>query len=183
MKVKQIFTFPNPVNEVSARVVAGGVTMMALLTVTLRRRWMIVPIAYGFVARALTGPTLSPLGQLATRVITPRLPVDPKLVAGPPKRFAQTLGAGMSLTALLLAFVFRRTSAAYVLIGVLSVFATLESVFAYCVGCKIFGILMRFGLVPKEVCAECANIWERRNSSAANASTPQSAVEQARTGV
>ncbi len=182
MNWKHIFAFPNPVNEVSARVVAGGVTLMALLTITLRRRWLIVPIAYGFVARALTGPTLSPLGQLATRVITPRLPVEPKLVAGPPKRFAQTLGAGMSLTALLLAFVFRRTSAAYVLIGVLALFATMESVFAYCAGCKIFGILMRFGLIPEEVCVECANIWERRNPSATNASTTQTAVEQARTG-
>jgi len=49
----------------------------------------VIPLAYGFWARVLTGPTLSPLGQLATRVVAPRLPVEPKLVPGPPKRFAQ----------------------------------------------------------------------------------------------
>ena len=156
-----LFTFPNPVNEVAARVVAGGVVMLSVLTIALRQPWLIVLIAYGFVARALSGPTLSPLGQLATRVIVPRLPVEPKYVAGPPKRFAQTLGAVVSLAALVLAVVFKRATAAYVLIGLIAVLATLESAFAFCVGCKVFGGLMRLGVIPKEVCAECAAIWER----------------------
>src|SRR5437588_9852066 len=100
MVTKDLFTFPNPVNEVSARVVAAGVVAMTTTTLASRRRWLIVPIAYGFVARALSGPTLSPLGQLATRVITPRLPMPPKEVAGPPKRFAQAPGACIRLSLL-----------------------------------------------------------------------------------
>jgi hypothetical protein len=55
---------------------------------------LLAPLAYGFVARVLTGPTLSPLGQLVTRVVTPRLPVAPRPVPGPPKRFAQGIGGG-----------------------------------------------------------------------------------------
>jgi len=161
MVSKEIFTFPNPVNEVSARVVAGGVVLMASATVASRRPSLIIPIAYGFVARALSGPTLSPLGQVATRVITPMLPVPPKMTPGSPKRFAQTVGAIFSLTALVLAFAFRRTTAAYVLIGVVGVFATLESGFGFCVGCKVFAVLMKMGIVPEDVCAECAKIWER----------------------
>ncbi len=172
MTSKGIFTFPNPVNEVAARVVAGGVALLATLTLATRRRWLIVPIAYGFVARTLTGPTLSPLGQVATRVIVPRLPVPPKYVAGPPKRFAQGIGATISLSALFLAFVSRRTTAAYALIGLMAVFAMLESVFAFCVGCKLFGVLMRLGLVPEEVCAECSNVWARWGSRA-NAPIPR----------
>jgi hypothetical protein len=39
--------------------------------------------------------------------------------------------------------------------------AGLESVFAVCVGCKIFGLLMRAGVVPEQVCLECADIWSR----------------------
>ena len=39
--------------------------------------------------------------------------------------------------------------------------ATLESVFAYCLGCKIFAALMRVGIIPESVCAECNNIWLR----------------------
>ena len=44
-------------------------------------------LAYGFVARVLTGPTLSPLGQLVTRVVTPALDIEARPVPGPPKRF------------------------------------------------------------------------------------------------
>ena len=161
MATNDLFTFPNPVNEVSARLVAAGVVAMATTTVASRRRWLIVPLAYGFVARALTGPTLSPLGQLATRVVTPRLGLPPREVAGPPKRFAQTLGACISLAALALAFPLKRANAAFVLVGVIAVFAILESGFGLCIGCKIFGMLMKMGVIPEEICAECANIWTR----------------------
>ena len=88
-----LISFPNPVNEVSARIVAGGVVLLCATTLLLDQRLLLIPLAYGFVARVVSGPTLSPLGQLATRVIAPRLPVEPKLVPGPPKRFAQGIGA------------------------------------------------------------------------------------------
>lgn len=80
-----LFTFPNPVNEVSARLVAVGVVLLAFATLALDQPWLLIPLAYGFVARALTGPSLSPLGQLVTRVVTPRLAATPRYVAGPPK--------------------------------------------------------------------------------------------------
>lgn len=159
MTRRELFSFPNPVNEVSARVVAGGVVAMVAATLLLRRPWLILPIAYGFVARVLTGPTLSPLGQLATRVITPNLPVEDKPVPGPPKRFAQGIGAACSVTAVVLAFGFRRRGAAYTLLGMIGFFAVLESVFAFCVGCKMFGLLMRAGVIPESVCEECTPRW------------------------
>ena len=37
--------------------------------------WLLIPITYGFWARVLTGPKLSPLGWLAMNVIAPRLNV------------------------------------------------------------------------------------------------------------
>jgi len=157
----RIFSFPNPVNEVSARVVAGGVVLMSLATIVFDQPWLTAVIAYGFVARVLTGPTLSPLGQLATRVITPRLPFRAKLAPGPPKRFAQGIGAVLSVAAAILALGFGATTAAYVLMGLLVAAATLESVFALCLGCKIFAVLMRVGVVPEQICEECNNIWAR----------------------
>jgi hypothetical protein len=159
--VRKLFSFPNPVNEVSARLVAGGVVLMAVATVVFDLPWMTAVIAYGFVARVLTGPTLSPLGQLVTRVITPRLPFAAKPVAGPPKRFAQGIGAVMSVTAAVLAFGFGQHTAAYAVLGLIIAAATLESVFAYCVGCKIFALLMRIGVVPERVCAECVDVSRR----------------------
>jgi hypothetical protein len=155
----RLFSFPNPVNEVSARLVAGGVVLLALTAIVFDQPWITVVLAYGFVARVLTGPTLSPLGQLVTRVITPRLPVAPKLVAGPPKRFAQGIGVVFSVTAMVLALGFGLRGAAYVVLGLLVVAATLESVFAYCLGCQVFALLMRAGVIPAEVCERCNNIW------------------------
>lgn len=155
----RVFNFPNPVNEVSARLVAGGVVIMAVATIVFDQPWLTAVIAYGFLARVLSGPTLSPLGQLVTRVLTPRLPLAAKPVPGPPKRFAQGIGAVVSITAAVLALGFGLTTAAYVLMGLLIVAATLESVFAFCVGCKIFAVLMRAGVIPEEICEECSNIW------------------------
>ncbi len=91
----------------------------------------------------------SPLGQLVTRVITPRLGVPEQLVAGPPKRFAQGIGAVLSVSAAVLALGFGEDSAAYVLLGLIVVAATLESVFGFCVGCTIFAGLMRVGCHPR----------------------------------
>ena len=77
--VRSVFTFPNPVNELAARTVAGGVLLLSALTLVLSLTvgtgwlWLSAVLAYGFVARVLAGPTLSPLAQLATRVIAPRL--------------------------------------------------------------------------------------------------------------
>jgi hypothetical protein len=156
-----MFSFPNPVNELSARLVAGGVLTMALVAIVFGQLWLLVPLAYGFVARVLTGPTLSPLGQLVTKVITPRLPLPAKQVPGPPKRFAQGIGATLSVTAVIAWFGFGSSGAAYVLLGAIAAAATLESVFAFCLGCAIFGVLMRWGVIPDEVCDRCNDIWGR----------------------
>ena len=80
---------------------------------------------------------------------------------GPPKRFAEGIGATLSVTALVLHVGFGATGAAYVLVAMILVAATLESVFAYCLGCKIFAVLMRVGVIPESVCEECADIWTR----------------------
>ena len=164
-----VFSFPNPVNEVSARLVAGGVVVLSLLTIASGELWLTAVIAYGFVARVLTGPTLSPLGQLVTRVITPRLRVAPRPVPGPPKRFAQGMGAMVSLTAVVLGLGFGLDDEAYAVLGLLVVAATLESVFAFCLGCKVFGALMRVGIIPATVCERCNDIWGDRSGVSAPA--------------
>ena len=58
-----LFDFPHPVDEVSARLVATGVVITCSLYLATRWPWVLVVLAWGFVARVATGPTLSPLGQ------------------------------------------------------------------------------------------------------------------------
>jgi hypothetical protein len=164
-RLRALFSFPNPANEVSARLVAGGVVLMCVLTIALGLRWATVLIAYGFLARVLTGPTLSPLGQFVTRVVTPRLGLRERPVAGPPKRFAQGMGVAFSLTALVLTGLGYWT-AAEVFLGLLAGAALLESSFGICLGCKTFAVLMRAGVVPEDVCERCNDIWATDGASA-----------------
>jgi hypothetical protein len=119
-------------------------------------------LAYGFVARVLTGPKLSPLGLLATRVVTPRLAVNHRYSPGPAKRFAQLIGAVFTLTATLLWYGAGQHVAALALVGVVAVFASLESAFGLCVGCRVFYAGMRMGLVPPSVCEDCLRILAAR---------------------
>jgi hypothetical protein len=158
--VRDLLSFPNPINEKAARVVAGVVCALAALTLATGWYWLLAVLAYGFIARALTGPTLSPLGRVASGVVAPRLGA-PKHVPGAPKRFAQAMGAAMTTAGAVLALGFGEHGAADVLLVAVIVAAGLESVLALCVGCKIFGLLMRTGLVPEEICAGCADIWSR----------------------
>jgi hypothetical protein len=151
-----IIGFPDPVDEVSARLVATGVVVLTVATIALDQPWLTLLLAYGFLARVATGPRLSPLGLLVTRVVRPRLPVDPRLIPGPPKRFAQAMGAAFSVTAAVLALGFGLTGAAYVVLGMLLVAASLEAFAGVCLGCWIFGHLMRLGIIPREVCERCA---------------------------
>jgi hypothetical protein len=155
---ERVFSFPDPVNEVAARLVAGGVVVLSALSIALDAPWLTAVIAYGFLARVASGPTLSPLGQLVTRVIVPRLGLAPRPVPGPPKRFAQAIGATFSLTAVLLALVLEQRTAAYGVLGALIAAATLESVFGVCLGCRLFALLMRLGAIPPEVCERCADV-------------------------
>jgi hypothetical protein len=155
-----LFSFPNPVNDLAARVVAGCVVIMSVAAIALNQGWLLLPIAYGFWARVLTGPTLSPAGQLATRVVAPRLG-PPRLVAGPPKRFAQAMGVAFSTTSAVLWFGFGEHLAAWVVLGCLIAAASLEAFAGFCVGCRIFSLLMRLGIVPESICEECADLSRR----------------------
>ncbi|MDQ2649854.1 MAG: DUF4395 domain-containing protein [Actinomycetota bacterium] len=156
---ERLFSFPNPVNEVSARLVATGVVIQALAIIFLDLEWLTLVLAYGFVARVLTGPKLSPLGLLVTKVITPRLPIEARLVAGPPKRFAQGVGVVFSVTAAVLTCGFDQFGAAQVVLGLLVVAASLEAFAGVCLGCITFAFLMRRGVIPASVCESCNDIW------------------------
>lgn len=163
------FSFPNPVNLVAARTVAAGVSVLVVLALVLRSPIVLCVVCAGFWARVLTGPTLSPLGQLATRVIAPRLTSTPPLVPGPPKRFAQGVGAAISSAAVGCWLAVGWTPAAW-LLACLFAGAFLEAAFAICAGCIVFNGLMGLGVIPASVCAECADLSLRASRTVSNPS-------------
>ena len=160
--MRKLFDFPNPVNEVSARLVAAGVVLLSLGVVVFGQAWLIAPLAYGFVARVLTGPTLSPLGQFVTRVLTPALPFEAKLVPGPPKRFAQGVGATLSVAAAVAHVGFGATGPATILVAMILGAASLEAGLGFCLGCKAFALLMKLGIVAPDTCEACSDLSLRR---------------------
>ena len=155
-QVTRTIGFPKTVNEKAARTVAAGVAVVATMAIATGWLWLTGVIAYGFLARVAAGPTFSPLGQLAVRVIAPRLG-PAREVAGPPKRFAQAIGAVVTVSATV-SWAVGGDTLAMLLLGMIVVFATLESVFGICVGCLIFGRLIRAGLVPAATCEACSDI-------------------------
>ena len=156
-------------NEKAARVVAGVVLLTVLAILFTGAYWLLIPLAYGFWARVVTGPTLSPLGWTAQNVVAPRLG-EKKPVPGPPKRFAQGMGAAMATLALITWLMSASDTATNVVLALLVVAAGLESIFGYCLGCKVFGLLIRAGVVPPRVCAECADVTPRLQAGEPQAS-------------
>ena len=155
----RVFSFPNPVNEKAARCVAIGVVALGVIYLVTSWTPLLFILAFGFLARVAAGPRFSPLGQLATRVIAPRLG-EARLVPGPPKRFAQTIGLLVSGVGLGLALG-NLHGAARISIAVLVVAASLEGFFGYCLGCKLFNLGIRTGMVPEQSCRECSDISRR----------------------
>lgn len=155
--MRGLFSFPDPVNDIAARVVATGVVLLSLAVILTGSPVLLVLLALGFLARVATGPTLSPLGQLATRVIAPRIGSS-RPVPGPPKRFAQGIGATLSTAAVGVWFIAGSHFAALVLVGMITAAASLEAAFGFCLGCKIFALLMRVGVLPETACESCNDL-------------------------
>jgi hypothetical protein len=159
--LRELVRFPDPVNETSARLVAAGVVVLAVLFLVVREGWVLVPLTYGFLARVATGPTLSPLGQFVTRVATPAVESavrrrDPaarsRHVPGPPKRFAQSIGLLFTGVASI-GWLLDAPAVAVVAIALLAVAATLEAGFAVCLGCVAYSAIWG--------CADCDDISDR----------------------
>jgi hypothetical protein len=48
------------------------------------------------------------------------------------------------------------------LVGAILVAASLEAFVGFCLGCWMFRLLMRVGMVPEETCEACRDIWGTR---------------------
>ncbi|MEH6382003.1 MAG: DUF4395 domain-containing protein, partial [Dietzia cercidiphylli] len=129
--------------------------------------WLAAALVVGFALRVAGGPRYSPFGRLSVHVLAPRVSSEPKLVAGAPKRFAQTIGLVMSSVALGL-FLGGLTGAGVVVLGVLVAAALAEAALGFCLGCWMYGQLQRVGVVSEDACVDCADIWARPGMTARN---------------
>jgi hypothetical protein len=155
------FSFPRVVDDVSIRVVATEVLVIALAALLTGQPWLYAVLAVDFGLRVAWGPRFSPLAHLALRVVRPRLRVAPRETSGPPKRFAAAIGLVLTTLAAVFAYGPGWLAATWTIGVLMVVFPALEAALGLCVGCRAFALLMRLGLVPEEVCLDCADITRR----------------------
>jgi len=140
-------------DERAGRIVAGLTVAWLVIAYAASQHWMIPVAAAGFVVRAISGPRFSLVAR-AARALSRRVG-PPVLVAAAPKRFAQAIGAALTLAASVLLYLGFAT-AAWSLAGTVAACAALEAAFSFCAGCLVFRYLQRFGIVRQDVCIDCA---------------------------
>lgn len=147
-----IFSFPDRINQIAARLVAAVVATTLLTAFVTKLWWLVAPLAVGFLLRVGWGPRFSPLARIAMAVAPRIAPVQS--VAGPPKRFAQGVGALCTVSASAL-FLAGQAAAGWAIVGMVLVFATLEAGIGFCAGCFMYKLLQRAGVFPPEACPQC----------------------------
>lgn len=152
-----IGNFPEIVNENAARIIAVFVFIFVLLSLNFSELYFVFVLLAGFFLRMMYGPKYSLTAKIVLNFIIPLLKIADKPAPGPPKRFAQSIGFLFSILASL--FLLLKFQNAYNLtLLVLGFFSFLESVFGFCAGCFVFGLLMKLGVIPEEICERCNNI-------------------------
>ncbi|MEP6480737.1 MAG: DUF4395 domain-containing protein [Rhodoglobus sp.] len=143
----------------------AGITAVLLLTVI--ALGLLLPAGDGFVARAtqpafvlfaaitllfawgaFAGVQRHPYGRLFKAVVRPRLSAPTDLEDPVPPTFAQGVGFAITLAGVILHLV----GVPYALVIAASlafIAAFLNSVFAYCLGCQIYLLLVRAGLLGR----------------------------------
>lgn len=116
--------------------------------------WWLLLFAFAmFVWGVVGGPAKHPYGVFFKAVIRPRLGAPSYLEPEAPPRFAQGVGmlvSGVGLGLHLLGVPFGLVAAA----GAAFIAAFLNAVFGLCLGCELYGLLLRAGLVGKKKKAE-----------------------------
>lgn len=135
------------VNESVVRLVAFFVLVILGTSFVLNSVMGALFLAFDFCVRSFTDGKYSPLKNISMKVAELcKMPVKP--VDAAPKKFAA--GVGMFFSILLgIAFQYELDMMAYVVASIFGICAFLESVFAYCLGCKVYSLLKLAKLISE----------------------------------
>jgi 4-amino-4-deoxy-L-arabinose transferase-like glycosyltransferase len=151
------------VDDVSIRLIATSVLVIVALIAATRQWWLFGFLAVDFALRAAGQRRYSPLGVLVQHVARPRVRISPRPTSAAPKRFAAGIGAVLTGTAAVLWLIGLARGQDYspVVWGITAAmiaFPTLEAALGLCVGCKVYALLIRIGLLPNDACIDCAPV-------------------------
>ena len=155
--LKSIFSFPDSINEYTARIVAGIIVLLSLIYLYTDNIIVLAFLVYGFFARVIAGPSICPIAILTIKFIIPKLGNPYLGCPGPPKRFAQLIGFTITSMALYYVLIDKLIAANFIIL-ILVIFASLESIIGFCAGCWLFKKMMKWGWIPEYICLKCHNI-------------------------
>ena len=112
--------------------------------------WLLVAIAVLFALGAFRGIRKHPYGVIFRRLVRPRLAPPSTLEDPTPPTFAQGVGLFVVVVGLVL-YLAGVPLAIVVAAAAAFVAAFLNSVFAYCLGCQLYLLLVRAGVVGRKV--------------------------------
>jgi hypothetical protein len=121
--------------ELSGATLAGTIVFAAITAV----------FAWG----AFAGIRRHPYGALFTAAVRPRLAPPSDLEDPAPPTFAQGVGFVITLVGLVVGLALQAPTAIVVAAALAFVAAFLNSVFAFCLGCQIYLLLARAGLIRR----------------------------------
>lgn len=157
-----IFWVPEIANRYTIRVGGTLAFIYCILCAGFYNRdstpYAVLALAIDYTLRLIWGNSVSMIGMVAT-AFTARL--TPRYVAGPPKQFATFACVFLSVWSAGLYLSGYRTGGA-VLIVLLAAAVGMEGLLDWCLGCFVFGYLVRFGLVSKALYTPYLNFVENR---------------------
>jgi Domain of unknown function (DUF4395) len=109
---------------------------------------LLLLIVIVFAIGAFAGIAKHPYGAIFKKFIRPNLAAPTELENPKPPTFAQLIGFIITLVGLILAL-FGLTTGALIAVAFAFVAAFLNSVFGYCLGCQIYVLLVRAGIVGR----------------------------------
>lgn len=124
------------VNENVIRIIALMVSAIAIVCILSGNYYAMLFLLVDFAVRAFTSGYFSLLKQIAIQIAN-LLSLPKKMTDLAPKKFAATLGLGFCLL-ISSVYLLQFHTAAILLTSILLIFATLEGVFAICVGCYVY---------------------------------------------
>ena len=126
----------NRIDAHLVRIIALQVIAVAFLLLWTQHLLFALILLFDFSVRTLQLKRLSPFTHIA-KLIIHSFHINPQLCDEAPKRFALYLGLGIiGFFTLLLTFGFIKT--ALLMVSILILCASLEGIFDYCIGCKIY---------------------------------------------
>ncbi len=132
-----------------------GVLLLVTIGVWLTGHTLVATVIFAFITLvfawgAFAGVKRHPYGLFFKAVIRPRLKPPTELEDPTPPTFAQGVGLVITLAGLLLSFIPGLQLALPIAAGLAFIAAFLNSVFAYCLGCQIYLLLVRLGVLGRK---------------------------------